>query len=653
MPPPLQSELARRGRAAFRLGASILLVFSLDYYALGCLVGLNAGHGKSLLSLEDDRWQLTECLYAAAITLTTVGYTDILGTDRLELWRDVDGRERWVSNTDPHTDPGFEAASAALVRDWSGLTRVVTAVHVIVGITFFLYVIAQVTSFFVEGAYLQLREERRTRRRVARMRGHVIVCGVGETGEHALDAALETGVRCAAIDIDPSVVERVRDSHPQVAVLHGDATEEQVLLQTGVGRARGMLVAMNEDGVNVVAAVTARQVQAGLPVVSRAFGSASARRLVATGAAVVGTGRLAAMRLASELVRPSAVIVLDAVLGSSGPEARHMEEVRVGAAAAGERVAAVLEAGFTPLALQRGGSGAMLFNPDADERLAAGDDLTLVGSSAELAGLRARLGSPAAVELEPPPNVDAVGLPAPQRPASLSPTDAFRDHFVVCGAGQTGVWVVRELHAARRRFVVIDRDAAVLAALEREIGGLAAVEGDLREPDTLLRAGVESARGLAATLRSDQINLVAVVTALQAQPGLREVSLAWDAAAARRLTRAGVRVVSKGRIGGRRMAAELLRPHLTGFLERMLVDPRAVRVESVRVASGAPAAGRTLAEADLHRSAGVRPFALLPPGGRPLLNPPPGARLDPGVCLVAIGTPEEIAALVGQVGSLE
>jgi voltage-gated potassium channel len=653
MPPPLQSELARRGRSAFRLGATLLLIFSLDYYALGCLVGLNAGHGKKLFALSDDRWQLTECLYAAAITLTTVGYTDVLGTDRLELWRDAGGLERWVSNTDGHAEEGFDEASAVRVRDWSGLTRVVTAVHVIVGITFFLYVIGQVTSFFVEGAYLRLREERRTRRRLHRLRDHVIVCGVGETGEHALDAALETGVGCAAIDADPAVVERVRDTHPQVAVMLGDASEEQVLAQAGIERARGMLVALNEDGVNVVACVTARQLHPGLPLVSRAFGTASARRLVATGAAVVGTGRLAAMRLASELVRPAAVSVLDIVLRPRGTQAPRVEEVRVGAAAAGAPVARVIAAGFAPLGLQRGGSGALHFNPGPHEPMAQGDDLTVVGSTAELERLRGVLGSPSAAELELPPNVDVVGMNVPAGAASLGPEGPFEDHFIVCGAGQTGLWVVRELQATRRRFVVIERDPKTIEALLQEIPSLAVVEGDLREPDTLVRAGVERARGLAATLRSDQINLVAVVTALQMHPGLLEVSLAWDAAAARRLSRAGVRVVSKGRIGGRRMTAELLRPHLTGFLERMLVDERAVRVESVRVAPDSPVAGRTLAEVDLHAATGVRPFALVPQVGTPLLNPPPGTRLEPGMCLVAIGAPEEIARLVERVGSFE
>jgi voltage-gated potassium channel len=649
----LQSELARRGRTAFLLGASLLAVFSLNYYALGCLLGLNAGYGKRLLSLEDDRWQLTECLYAAAITLTTVGYTDILGTDRLELWADAAGRHRWVSNTDAHADPGFDEATSTRVRDFSAATRLLTAAQVIVGITFFLYVIAQVTSFFVEGAYLRLREEARTRRRLRRLSEHVIVCGAGETGGHALAAVAETGLRCAAIDFDDSVVERLRQTHPELVVLHGDATAEETLALAGLARARGLITALNDDGMNVVAAFTARQLRPDLPVVSRAFGTESARRLIATGAAVVGTGRLAAMRVASELVRPAAVAVLDLVLGPRGAEAPRVEEVRVGAASAGRPIADVLAAGFAPLGLQRGGSGALLYNPGPGERLAEGDDLTVVGSGAELARLRALLGSPHAPALEMPPNVDAVGMAVPARPATLGPGDAFADHFIVCGAGQTGLWVVRELHATRRPFVVIDRDPQVREALEREIPGIALVDGDLRDPDTLRRAGVEGARGLAATLRADAVNLLAVVTALQAHPHLREVSLAWDAAAARRLGRAGVRVVSKGRIGGRRMTAELLRPHLTGFLERMLVDDRAVRVESVRVDEGSAVAGRTLAQADLHAATGVRPIALVPRDHAPILNPPGSARLEPGARVVAIGAPEDIGQLVARVGSFE
>jgi voltage-gated potassium channel len=649
----LQSELARRGRTAFLLGAALLAAFSLNYYALGCLVGLNAGYGKRLLSLEDDRWQITECLYAAAITLTTVGYTDILGTDRLELWADAAGRHRWVSNTDGHADPGFDEASAVRVRDFSAATRVLTAVQVIFGISFFLYVIAQLTSFFVEGAYLRLREEARTRRRLRRLADHVIVCGAGETGGHALAAVVETGARCAAIDLDEAVIERLRHAHPEIAALHGDATAEETLARAGLARARGLITALNEDGINVVAAFTARQLRPDLPVVSRAFGTESARRLIATGAAVVGTGRLAAMRIASELVRPAAVAVLDVVLGPRGAEAPRVEEVRVGPASAGCAVGDVLAAGFAPFGLQRGGSGALVYNPDASERLAEGDELTVVGSEVELARLRALLASPRAPSAETPPNVDAVGMVVPARPAVLGPGDAFEDHFIVCGAGQTGLWVVRELHATRRPFVVVDRDAEVREALAREIPGVAVVDGDLRDPDTLRRAGVERARGLAATLRSDAVNLLAVVTALQAHPRLREVSLAWDAAAARRLARAGVRVVSKGRIGGRRMAAELLRPHLTGFLERMLVDDRAARVESVCVDEGSPVAGLTLGEADLHAATGVRPIALVPRGGIPILNPPASARLEPGARVIAIGTPEDVAALVARVGSFE
>jgi hypothetical protein len=54
-------SLANRGRAAFKLGALVLLSCTLLFYIAGCLCGMNAGYGKKLWSLSDDKWEFTEC----------------------------------------------------------------------------------------------------------------------------------------------------------------------------------------------------------------------------------------------------------------------------------------------------------------------------------------------------------------------------------------------------------------------------------------------------------------------------------------------------------------------------------------------------------------------------------------------------------------
>jgi voltage-gated potassium channel len=648
-----QSELVRRGRTAFVLGASVLALSTLSYYALGCFTGMNAGYGKRLASLADDRWELSECLYASAITLTTVGYTDVLGTQQLEIWRDTAGRHRWVSKTDPHQDPGFDATDAVLVRKWSPVTRVMTAVQSILGIAFFLYVIAQVTSFFVEGAYEDFRVRVRSRRQLRGLSNHVILCGAGESVRHAVDVLKAAGVKCAAVEFDHHAADELRAAHPSVPVLEADATEEGALEEAGLSRARALVAATGDDGMNTVVAVTARQLRPELTIVARGFGASSTRRLAAAGCAVVSRGRLAGLRLASDLARPTAAQLLERVLPPVAVGELQIREAAVGETFAGRLVGDLAQRGIVPLALHRRDRDALVYNPADDERLMPGDAVTVLATPSELEELEGALGGWTAA---PPVRR---GAPLAEDRLALRPVPQAQDpggHYLVCGASEAGIWVARELAATGRSFLVVDSDEAALAAVRDEIPGLRTLAGDLESPETLAQAGVAKARGVGATSDSDRSNFLVVVTARQARADLRIASLAWDAAAERRLRRAGVDCVSPGLIGGRRLAAEVLQPELTGFLDRMLVDPRGVRVESVAVRDGAPAAGLSLGSADLPGTVGVRAIALLPPGAQApdfVPNPGPEEVLVPGTRLVALADPEELQRLAARVGDLE
>jgi voltage-gated potassium channel len=580
----------------------------------------------------------------------------VLGTEQLEIWRDPEGRHRWVSATDPHQDPGFDEAGAILVRDWSPITRLVSVLQGIIGIAFFLYVVAQITSFFVEGAYEQLWYTNRSRRRAAGLSDHVIVCGAGEHGHYLLGALGEAGIPCVAIEQDGAVVTSTRSRHPDVPVLAGDATEEETLKLAGLERARGLITVLGEDGLNVVAAVTAHQLRPGVRVVSRGFGRVSARRLAAAGCAVVVSGRLAAMRLASALVRPTAVEFLDEVLRPRDADSLRLEDVRVGAPFAGHRLAESDGVGVVPLALRKAGGSNTVYNPDDEERFSEGDLMTVIGTPAQLHELRGMLGSAAAEAVEAPVELEVLDAPNAKDFSAGARAGVLDGHYVVCGAGETGAWIARELYCTERPFVVIDRDPEVLEALRVDMPELVAVEGDAEDPETLTRAGISMARGLAAMLPNDRNNLLCLVTALQANADLRVVSLVHDETAERRIRHSGATVVSKGRIGGGRMAAELLRPQLTNFLDRMLADPRGVRVESALVQEGKPAAGRALRDLDFWAATGVRPVAVVPPGRgleRMIFDPEPHVVLEPGSRLIVIASPAELERVVNLVGSLE
>lgn len=658
------AELTRRTTTALLLAATVFFFSTFAYYATGCVVGMNARYQKSLFDPGDDQWELTECGYAAAMAVTTVGFTDVLGTERVEVWQDADGTNRWVSNTDAHEEPGFDEATAHLAWDFSAFTRSVTGLVVVLGMGIYLYVVAQLTSFFVEGGYGELNRMLRARRLAARQKDHVIVVGAGGLALHAIRRMQHDEVPCVVISSSKEDIRRLHGAFPKVACIFGEGAREESLESAGIERARGMLITLGDDSMNLVGVVTGRQLRRDLRIVTRAESHVNADRLRRAGAAtVVSDDLLIGLRSASELIRPSVVYFLDILMGRvhDAPDIQ-LEGVIIGPEAAGYPVSMLdlrRNAGLELVALRRADSDVFVYNPWRGEVLEEGDTLAALGPRESLAKLRTLLAAPPIAR----PDMDSIdsgehlmdvtmAFSKPNAP-STSELERLEDHYIVCGAGRIGMQVIRELSRTGRHIAAIERRHDRIERMRSEFPGVLLVEGDPDHPEVLRKAGVERARGLATTFASDTSNLVVVVTALQAKPGLRIVSLVSDDRETRRLIRAGATVVSGGRICGNRSATELIRPTVTGFLDLMLSSPGAARFESVVVRPDAPAAGKTLSDANLYAETGLRVLALRKPGERFRPNPTGTDVLEPGSLLVVVGTSDEVQGLVDLVGDWE
>ncbi len=134
--------------------------------------------------------------------------------------------------------------------------------------------------------------------------------------------------------------------------------------------------------------------------------------------------------------------------------------------------------------------------------------------------------------------------------------DVLTGHYIVCGYGRVGQQVVEDLRGEGAEVVVIESDPAPLATLEP---GLLCIEADASSEDALERAGIQRAAGLVAATGDDSTNIVISLTARTLQPRLTIVARASHRSAEAKLLRAGAtHVVSPYRIGGQRMAAQIL-----------------------------------------------------------------------------------------------
>jgi voltage-gated potassium channel len=229
---------------------------------------------------------------------------------------------------------------------------------------------------------------------------------------------------------------------------------------------------------------------------------------------------------------------------------------------------------------------------------------------------------------------------------------ALKDHFIVCGLGDTGRYAVEELHKTSTPFVVIEiQEEKIKRFQEHESGSykeVLYVIGDATEETVLDAAGLERARGVIAAVDSDKDNLVITVMVRQNNPKVRIVARCADVKFADRMLRAGANTaVSPNAIGGLRLASEALRPHVTSFLDLMLREKaRTLRIEEIVVPEASPWVGRRMEELKFRARYSLMPLAVKTSLGEQkrdfLVNPPDTLALQAGTVLIVMGDVEEI-----------
>ncbi len=226
----------------------------------------------------------------------------------------------------------------------------------------------------------------------------------------------------------------------------------------------------------------------------------------------------------------------------------------------------------------------------------------------------------------------------------------LKDHFIVCGLGDTGRYCIDELHQSNMAYVAVDSVAENISKFRENLKDheLLYVVGDAADANVLEEAGIARAKGLIAALPSDKDNLVITVMARQQNSNLRIVARCRDLKFADRLVKAGANAtVSPNHIGGLRMASEAVRPHVVNFLDRMLKEKgQRVRVEEITIPDQCAWVGLSFVDVDLRGKYRLLPLALKVPGpGRDhefIFNPSENEPLKVGSVIVVMGEVAEV-----------
>lgn len=294
-----------------------------------------------------ERVHVLDALYMVAITITTVGFSEV-----------------------------FEMSPAS---------RVLTIAIMILGVGLALYTasaaIERLLDLGVE------RQRARTRKVISEFSDHVIVCGFGRVGRGVYRDLVDRGEQVAVIEEDPALAAEAESEG--VPILMGDATFNDTLEAAGIARAKALVACVADDSDNLVIILSARSIHPTIHLVSRANEQESESKLRLAGAnrvvapQVVGSERLAAMTVERNLAE-----VFDIVVGGRAVEFS-VEELLVDKASPvvgrSIRDAAIRERSGALILAVEDQSRSMLHAPSPDHVLLPNSAVIVVGTADQVA----------------------------------------------------------------------------------------------------------------------------------------------------------------------------------------------------------------------------------------------------------------------------
>lgn len=331
----------RRLLVALLIFATMVLVGGCGYYVLG-----------------HQRWSFFECIYMTVITIFTVGFGEL-----------------------PHMHE---------VR----FARAFTTILIVGGVGTMTYVQGSLTAILVEGAIGKAFRRTRMRKAIEALKGHVVVAGAGSTGKHVIDELVLSQTPLVAIDRNRELLDRLSRDHFGGKLLYvgGDATDDHVLIEAGVRRAKGVVAALTHDKDNLFVVLSARSLNGSARIVAKVEESTTTAKMVKAGAtSVVSPTIIGGRQMASEIVRPRVNQFLEHLLRDKDQNLR-LDELTVpdGSSLVGMRL------DETPLGRDkrmfiiaaRGADRVFTYNPGLTATIDPGTTFIVMGEAESISALR-------------------------------------------------------------------------------------------------------------------------------------------------------------------------------------------------------------------------------------------------------------------------
>lgn len=296
----------------------------------------------------------TEAVYMTVITITTVGFKEVEPLSNVGMW--------------------------------------FTSFLIVVSFGIFVFAVTSITRFMIDGVLRNYYRDRKVNRQIEKLSDHVIICGFGRNGRQAAFDLQMHKIPFIVIENSPDVVEMLRLSESTLYI-EGDATLDEIMQQAGIGSARAMITTLPVDADNLYVVLTAKGINPGLTIISRASNENSDIKLKRAGATnVIMPDRVGGQRMAKLVIQPDVVEFIDYIMLQES-DSVFLEELSCSGLAScydGKNIHELdvrNKTGANIIGLRRA-DRSYIINPSRDVKLTSSDRLFVLGTINQIKILR-------------------------------------------------------------------------------------------------------------------------------------------------------------------------------------------------------------------------------------------------------------------------
>lgn len=278
--------------------------------------------------------------------------------------------------------------------------RLLTISLIVTGYGAVIYTVGGFIQLVVDGEFNRVLGARRMTKDIDNLSGHTIICGYGRMGTTLARELKAAGQPFVAIDTQGGT-SSLAAGETGMLVIHGDATEEEVLEQAGIRRASVLATVTSDDATNVFVTLTAREMNPDLMIIARGENRRTESKLRSCGAdTVVMTTTIGASRISQLILRPTAEELLDQLTDGSGggPDLDHIglqfDELPIDESSplAGKRLGEIEVRGAHGYLVVgiRGVDGSTTMHPPDSALISVGDVVVVLGYQDDIPELATR-----------------------------------------------------------------------------------------------------------------------------------------------------------------------------------------------------------------------------------------------------------------------